>query len=156
MYKKLSLALLSLAFILALPRPSLAETVMEKVERTGTLTAGTRTDIVPYSYVNDKGELVGYSIDVLNLIKEELQTRLGKPIQLELVAVDVEDRIPKIENRDVDIVCEDVAFTWQREQFVDFSLSYSVDGVKLIAKKGGNLGSPESLKGKRIGINPNT
>jgi polar amino acid transport system substrate-binding protein len=155
MLKKLSIALLGLVFALSLPRPSLAETVMEKVARTGVLTVGSITDLVPLVYVNDKGELVGYSVDIINLVKEELEQRLGKPITLEIVEVNPQNRIPKVVAHEVDISC-DVGFTWERDKFVDFSLSYFITGSKLLVKKGSNLGSPESLSGKRIGAIPQT
>ena len=51
----------------------MAETVVEKVVRTGKLTAGTSKDALPFAYRNAEGELVGYSIDLLKLITEQLE-----------------------------------------------------------------------------------
>ena len=152
MYKKLSVALLSLIVPLMLPSPSWAETVIERVAKTGVLTVGTRTDLVPYVYVNDKQELVGYSVDVLELIRAQLEEELGRKVELEFVNYDsFEDRIIKIISREIDLSC-DTLFTWERDKFVDFSLGYSVSGIKLLVKRGSSLGSSESLQGKRIGI----
>jgi polar amino acid transport system substrate-binding protein len=156
MTKKAAIACLSLIFAAALQLPSQAETVLEKVTRTGVLTAGTSTDAIPFAYDNEKGELVGYSVDMLNLIKAQLENRLGKPIQLEFVEVTPAERISKLESKDVDIVCESISFTWNREQYVDFSTSYGVTGTKLLVKKGSSGGSPESLAGKRVGVIPET
>jgi len=44
-----------------------AETVLEKISRTGKLTAGTRTASIPLAYINKENEWVGFSVD---LIKE--------------------------------------------------------------------------------------
>lgn len=156
MPKKLAIALLGLCFAISLQPPSWAETVLEKVTRTGVLTAGTATDAIPFAYDDDKGGLVGYSVDMLNLIKTQVESRVGKPVQLEFVEVTPETRIPQIMNRQVDIVCESVSFTWNREQFVDFSTSYGVTGTKLIVKRGTIAGTPESLVGKKIGVIPQT
>lgn len=156
MLKKISLAIIGTLFALALPSQALAETVMEKVSRTGILTVGTRTDLIPYAYLNDKQELVGYSIDILNLIRDQLSKELEREITIQVVEVAFDDRIPQLINRDVDIVCENVSFTWERDRFVDFSISYSISGVNLLVKKGSTLGLPESLKGKKIGAVPNT
>ncbi len=71
---------LSLILTLFFPRSSLAETVIEKVTRTGVLTVGTRIDLIPYAYVNDRQQLVGYSVDMINLIKEELERQLDREI----------------------------------------------------------------------------
>ncbi len=152
MYKKLSVALLSLIVPLMLQRPSWAETVIERVAKTGVLTVGTRTDLVPYVYVNDKQELVGYSVDVLELIRAQLEEELGRKVELEFVNYDsFEDRILKIISREIDLSC-DTLFTWERDKFVDFSLGYSVSGIKLLVKRGSSIGSSESIQGKRIGI----
>ncbi|MBW4551274.1 MAG: amino acid ABC transporter substrate-binding protein [Aphanocapsa sp. GSE-SYN-MK-11-07L] len=152
MDKKVAIACLSLIFAATLQLPSQAETVIERVARTGVLTAGTSTDAIPLAYDNDKGELVGYSVDMLNLIKAQLEARLGKPIQLDFVEITPEDRISKIEGREVDIICEAVSFTWNREQYVDFSTSYGVTGTKLLVKKSSSINSAESLAGKRVGV----
>ena len=143
--------------ILFLPRPSLAETVIEKVARTGILTVGTRIDVIPYSYVNDQQQLVGYSIDMVNLIKEELEKRLDKQITVQTIVEDkFEDRIPQVVNGEVDLACN-TAFTWERDEFVDFSVSYSISGIRLLAKQDSDIeDSPESLVGKKIGIAPYT
>jgi polar amino acid transport system substrate-binding protein len=80
--KKITIAALSVIFSMSFSGAAWAETVMEKVVRTGVLTAGTRTDFIPLSYVNDKGELVGYSIDIINQIKAKLEQDLGRKITL--------------------------------------------------------------------------
>lgn len=151
MKKKLAIAILSILFTAALPTPSWAETVIEKVVRTGVLTAGTRKDAIPFAYVNENEEWRGYSIDMLVLIRDQLEKQLGKEIQLELEEVTPENRIPKVISGEVDIVCGSTSFTWERDRYIDFSISYAVTGTRLLTKKGSGLGSSESLKGKRIG-----
>ena len=148
---------LSLILTLFLPRSSLAETVIEKVARTGVLTVGTRIDLIPYAYVNARQQLVGYSVDITNLIKEELEKTLDKEIVIQTIVEDkFEDRIPQIVNGEVDIACT-TAFTWERDKFVDFSVSYGISGIRLLAKRDSEIDdSTESLVGKRIGIAPNT
>ena len=156
MQKKLAIAILSILFTVALPTPSWAETVIEKVVRTGVLTAGTRKDARPFGYINEDEEWVGYSLDMLALIREQLEKELGKKITLELVEVEVANRIPRVVERKVDLVCGSTSFTWEREKAVDFSIPYFLTGTQLLVKKGSSLGSVESLKGKRIGAIPET
>ena len=145
-------ALLSLLITTGTPMPSWAETVLEKVARTGVLTAGTRTDAVPFAYRNDQQDLQGYSVDMLVLIKTQLEQELGKDITLELVEVTPETRVPMVTERKVDLVCGSTSFTWERNRYVDFSVSYAVTGTGLLVKSGSALGSPESLINKRIGV----
>lgn len=152
MYKNIALPILSLMFATIMPGVVSAETVMQKVARTGVLTAGTSKDALPFAYTDNQGKLTGYSVDMLSLIKEQLEKELGRKIQLRLVAVTPAQRIPQIVNRQVDIVCDSTSFTWERDKKVDFSVSYAVTGTQLLVKKGSNLGDAESLIGKRIGV----
>ncbi|REJ43210.1 MAG: amino acid ABC transporter substrate-binding protein [Microcystis flos-aquae TF09] len=154
MKKILQLVGLGCILPMFLASASLAETVVEKVARTGFLTVGTRFDAIPYSYVNDKGELVGYSMDVLERIRKRLETRLGRPVTLQMIEANQPgEKINLIRSGDIDIACS-TAFTWERAKVVDFSISYSISGIRILAKKGSNLSTPQSLIGKRIALLP--
>ena len=147
--------LMSLGLTLGFSLTSYAETVLERTARTGTLTVGTLTEAVPLSYVNDKGELVGYSIDLVNLIRERVEKQLGRPVKVEFLNVTPENWIPKVASGEIDLACN-VGFTWNRDLFVDFSVPLARSGTRILSKSGSGLGSPESLKGKRIGVLPKT
>ncbi|MEL4898014.1 extracellular substrate binding-like orphan protein GrrP [Crocosphaera sp. Alani8] len=152
MYKKLPLIALSLITALTFSSQSLAETVIERVARTGVLNVSTRIDLVPYAYVNDQDELVGYSVEVIELIRENLAKELGRDVKIKVIVDDtLDERITSVLNREVDIAC-DTVFTWQRDRFVDFSLAYGISGIKVLVKENSNLSSPESFKNKRIAI----
>jgi polar amino acid transport system substrate-binding protein len=152
MYQKITIAILSLMFAAMMPSVAAAETLMQKIARTGVLKAGTSKDAPPFAYSDKEGKLNGYSVDMLTLIKEQLEKELGKKIQLQLIGLTPAQRIPQIVNQQVDIVCDATSFTWERDKKVDFSVSYAVTGTQLLVKSGSNLGSPESLIGKRIGV----
>jgi len=151
-YKNIALVIFGGILSGLIPGVAKAETVMEKVARTGVLTAGTSRDALPFAYADSQGKLTGYSVDMLTLIQQQLEKELGKKITLKLVAVTPAERIPKIINRQVDIVCDASSFTWERDRKVDFSISYGVTGTQILIKKETNLGSPESLINKRVGV----
>ena len=151
-YKNITPVIFGLILSGLMPGIAKAETVMEKVARTGVLTAGTSKDALPFAYSDSQGKLTGYSVDMLTLIQQQLEKELGKKITLKLVAVTPAARIPKIINRQVDIVCDASSFTWERDKKVDFSISYGVTGTQILIKKETNLGSPESLINKRVGV----
>ncbi|BAZ86885.1 amino acid ABC transporter substrate-binding protein [Dolichospermum compactum] len=151
-YKNIAPVIFGLILSGLMPGIAKAETVMEKVARTGVLTAGTSKDALPFAYSDSQGKLTGYSVDMLTLIQQQLEKELGKKITLKLVAVTPAARIPKIINRQVDIVCDASSFTWERDKKIDFSISYGVTGTQILIKKETNLGSPESLINKRVGV----
>ena len=156
MFKRLFLTLISTVFLTMGIKPVIADTIVENVARSGTLTVGTSFDLIPYAYVNPQGELEGYSIDLLELIREELERELGRNIQLNFVEVNgVREIIPKMVSREIDIACNTI-FTWQRDEYVDFSVRYSISGIRLLVPKGSINNSDTSFKGKKIGIPPLT
>ena len=129
-----------------------AETVMEKLARTGVLTAGTSKDALPFAYTDNEGKLVGYSVDMLSLIQQQLEKQLGREIELQLVALQPKERIDQLVNNKVDIVCDASSFTWERDQKIDFSVSYGITGTRLLTKQKDYLDISQSLVGKRIGV----
>ncbi len=150
--KKTAISLCSLSlFIVSMP-DVVAETVVEKIARTGKLTAGTSKDALPFAYRNAERELVGYSIDILALITNQLEQEYDQEIELELIALEPKERIPKLIDGKVDIVCDASSFTWERDRVVDFSFSYSSTGTRLLTKKGNNFWDADSLIDRRVGV----
>lgn len=152
----LRIALLGTLCALTLPQVASAQTVLEKVAKTGVLTAGTSKDAFPLAYADKNGQLVGYSVDMLQLIKTQLEKDLKRPITLKLVALNPADRIPKLQSGEVDLACDASSFTWERDKLIDFSVSYGTTGTHLLTKRGSALSGPETLIGKRIGALPKT
>ncbi len=149
--KNTVVSLLSCSWLICTASGAVAETVAEKIARTGKLTAGTSKDALPFAYRNAGGELVGYSIDILGLITSQLEQEYDREIELELVALEPKERIPQLKSGKVDIVCDASSFTWKRDRQIDFSVSYSSTGTRLLTKKGNNYWDAESLVDKRIG-----
>jgi polar amino acid transport system substrate-binding protein len=151
--KPLSLRVVVLGALLTLLGPQIASasTVLEKIAKTGVLTAGTSKDSSPFSYADQKGALVGYSVDMLQLVKLQLEKELKRPITLKLVAVDPAQRLPQIQGGAIDIFCGASSFTWARDQAVDFSVSYGITGTRLLSKRDAPINDPASIAGKRVG-----
>lgn len=145
------ISLLALLTGLGAPSPARAETVVERVARTGVLTLGGRTDLIPGSYVDANGQLVGVSLDVATRIAAELARYLNKPVRVDFRRVDSPDALFKLVSQgEVDLACG-VQFTWEREMYADFTLPYSLSGIRLLTRNASLNGSPEGLIGKRIG-----
>ena len=155
-WAKFTIVFLSLSTIVLNSSATVAETVVEKVVRTGTLTAGTSKDALPFAYRNDEGELVGYSVDILQLITRQLEQKYDREIELELVALPPKARIPSLTEGKVDLVCDASSFTWKRDRQIDFSFSYSSTGTRLLTRRGRDYWDPESLVGQRVGALPKT
>lgn len=156
MIKKFALIACALVLTATYQPPSWAGKVLERIRETGTITAGTRKDAVPFGFMDQNGKWVGYSLDMLELIRKQTEKQLGKPIQLKLVEATPENRFEKVKNGSIDIECASTTFTWERTKQVDFSVSYFADGTKILTKKDSGLSSLESLAVRKIGVIMNT
>jgi ABC-type amino acid transport substrate-binding protein len=133
-----------------------AESVLKKINRTGTLTAGTPTSAFPFAYVNDKKEWVGFSVDLIKEIQQRLEGKLGKKINLELKAVTQQTRIPMVANGTIDIECGSTTYTQSRDETVDFSINFFYAGSQLLVRKDSFITSLAGLAGKRVGATEGT
>ncbi|WLT38492.1 amino acid ABC transporter substrate-binding protein [Synechocystis sp. B12] len=116
--------------------PVQAETVLERVARTGELRAGTRTDAVPFGFEMANGEMEGYGVDLMALIALKLAEEMGKTITVDLDRVDLQSRFQAIASGELDIVCEATTITQDRLELVDFSAPFFISGAKFLMKQG--------------------
>ncbi|HAC62238.1 MAG TPA: amino acid ABC transporter substrate-binding protein [Cyanothece sp. UBA12306] len=156
MNKKLSLVIFTLLLLTTCQTPSWAGQVLEKIRQTGVINAGTRKDAIPFGYVNEQGKWVGYSVDILEIIRQDLEKKLGKPIKLNLLEVTAQNRFDKIKDGTIDIECASTTFTWERNETVDFTVSYFASGTKVLVAKGSGIGAIETLAGRKVGVIPKT
>src|SRR5712691_619035 len=142
-----------LALVLALPlaTPAAAETTLEKIGRTGTLTIGTRTGSPPFAFVNKQNEWVGFSIDLVEQgIVPAIAKKLGKPVKLEKKESTPPTRIPLLSSNAVDLIAGTMTDTRARRESVDFSLTFFVTGAQFLVKKGSPIKGIESIANRRV------
>ncbi|MCI0548388.1 MAG: transporter substrate-binding domain-containing protein [Candidatus Rokubacteria bacterium] len=150
MRRFLALAL-TLAVLAAGVAPALAETTLEKVARTGTLTIGTRTGSPPFAFVNAKNEWVGFSIDLVEeLVVPSVSKKIGKPVKLEKKEATPPTRIPLLSSNAVDLIAGTMTDTRTRRDSVDFSITFFVTGAQFLVKKGSPIKGIGDIAGKRI------
>ena len=142
-----------LALVLALPpaAPAAAETTLEKISRTGTLTIGTRTGSPPFAFVNKQNEWVGFSIDLVEQgIVPAIAKKIGKPVKLEKKESTPPTRIALLSSSAVDLIAGTMTDTRPRRESVDFSLTFFVTGAQFLVKKGSPIHGIQDIAGKRV------
>lgn len=147
---------LSASIFLFNQMPLFAGEVLSNIRETGIIKAGYRPETIPFAFVDNNGKPVGYSLDILELIRAETEKRLGKPIKLELNQINPENRFEQIEDGSIYIECGSTTVTWEREKFVDFSVSYFASGTQMIVNSGSGLANVSSLAGVKIAVIPDT
>src|SRR5262249_27444546 len=123
---------LASALLLGAAAPVLAETILERIKRTGVLTAGTRAQSIPFAFINEKNEWIGFSIDLLEAIRARLEKKLGKPIRLEKKEVggDPATRIPPGGSRTIDLEGSATTHPPGRDETAGVSIPFSVPGSR--------------------------
>jgi len=150
--KRVLIVLLALAVALGSVAPAAAETTLEKIARTGTLTIGTRTGSPPFAYVNKQNEWVGFSIDLVEqLILPAVSKKVGKPVKLEKKESTPATRIPLLSSGAVDLIAGTMTDTRPRRDSVDFSLTFFVTGAQFLVRKGSPIKGIQDIAGKRVG-----
>ena len=137
--------------LLGAAAPVLAETVLEKIKRTGVLTAGTRGTNIPFAFIDEKNEWIGFSIDLLEALRARLEKKLGKPIKLEKKELTPTTRFSLVVNRTIDVECSSTTYTRGRDEAVDFSINFFFTGAQLLVKRGSGIKSLADVAGKRVG-----
>ena len=149
--RRLIIVLISAMMFFGASKASWSETTLEKIDRTGTLTIGTRTGSPPFAYVNKSNEWVGFSIDLVEkAILPALNKKLNKQIKLEKKESAPATRIPLLTSNAVDLIAETMTDTQSRRDSVDFSLTFFATGAQFLVKKGSPIKGIQSIAGKRI------
>lgn len=153
--KRTRSGLITLTVVLAagfsIGAPASAETTLEKISRTGTLTIGARTGSPPFGFINDKKEWVGFSIDLVEqAIVPALSKKLGKSIKVEKKEATPPTRIPLLLANAVDLLAETMTDTPERRKQVDFSITFFLTGSQFLVKKGSPITGLESVGTKRV------
>ena len=128
-----------------------AQTTLEKINRSGIFTVGTRTASPPFGYINKQNEWVGFSIDLARLVHKNLEKRLKKSIKFELKESTPATRIPLLTSGAVDLIAETMTDTRARRESVDFSLIYFVTGAQFLVRESSSIRGIQDIAGKRIG-----
>ena len=81
---------------------------LKKIKDTGTITIGHRESSIPFSYYDDKQQVVGYAMDLCNKIVDAVKANLKlTKLDVKLQPVTSATRIPLIANGTVDLAVKD-------------------------------------------------
>ncbi len=115
-----------------------------KTLREGTLKVATEGTFSPFSYYNDKNELVGYDVDVARAVAEKLG------LKIEFLTAPWDAMLAAFDAGKADAVFNQVSITDERKKKYEYSVPYTVVyGAIIVHKDNNDIKSFEDLKGKR-------
>jgi glutamate/aspartate transport system substrate-binding protein len=124
---------------------------LKKIKDTNTITIGHRDSSVPFSYYDDKQQVVGYAQELCLKIVDAVKAELKMPdLQVRLNPVTSATRIPLMANGTIDLECGSTTNNLDRQKQVAFTITHFVTANRFISKKSANLKTLDDLKGKTV------
>ncbi len=124
---------------------------LKKIKDTGVIALGHRESSIPFSYYDDKQQVIGYShelmLKVVDAVKADL--KLAK-LDTKLMPVTSANRITLVQNGSVDIECGSTTNNTERQKQVSFSNSIFVIGTRLMTKTNSGIKDFPDLAGKNV------
>jgi glutamate/aspartate transport system substrate-binding protein len=124
---------------------------LKKIKDSGSITLGHRESSIPFSYYDDKQQVIGYSQEIMLAAVEAVrqQLKLGA-LQIKLNPVTSQNRISLVQNGTIDIECGSTTNNLERQKQVSFSNSIFVIGTRLLTKKDSGVKDFPDLAGKNV------
>ncbi len=140
--------------------PALAQELtgtLRKIRDTGSITIGHREASIPFSYLDDKQQPIGYAMDLCMKVVDAVKAELKMPnLKVALQAVTSANRIPLLQNGTIDLECGSTTNSVERQKTVAFGPTYFVINVTAAAKKSSGMKSLTDLGGKTISTTSGT
>jgi glutamate/aspartate transport system substrate-binding protein len=130
---------------------------LKKVKETGAITIGYRESSIPFSYLDDKQQPIGYAMDLCNKVVDAVKAELKMPsLKVNLAPVTSGNRIPQLQAGNIDLECGSTTNSVDRQKQVSFGPTYFVINVTAAVKKSSGIKQLADLNGKTISTTSGT
>jgi glutamate/aspartate transport system substrate-binding protein len=124
---------------------------LKKIKERGSITLGHRDTSIPFSYYDDKQQVIGYAMDICYKVVDAIKAELKMPkIDVKLNPVTSATRIPLMANGTIDLECGSTTNNLERQKQVAFATTHFVTANRFVSKKASNLKTVNDLKGKTV------
>ncbi|RTE89093.1 MULTISPECIES: amino acid ABC transporter substrate-binding protein [Bradyrhizobium] len=118
---------------------------------------GYRESSPPFSFLDQSGRPIGYSLELCEAIVEEIGVEVDDPnLRIDYVKVTSDDRIDAMLQNKIDLECGSTTANAERGKRVAFSPLMFVAGTKLMVPKGAAVSGVADLKGKTVVVTKGT
>ena len=121
---------------------------LDAIRQRGTLRVGVKYDTPPFGSLDPRSnQVTGFDIDLARAIAGQI---LGDPNKVELIQVTSGNRIPQVQNGQIDMFLATATITPQRLQEINFSNVYYRAGQSLLVRKDSPIKTYQDLAGKNV------
>ena len=130
---------------------------LRKIKDKKAIVLGVRDASSPFSFLDEKQQYVGYSIDLCMKIVEAVKAALKMPdLKVNMTRVSSQIRMQMTMNGDIDLECGSTTNSVERQKLVAFVVTTFFTGTRLLIKSGSNIKSYKDLKGKTVAVTTGT
>ena len=158
---RLSSAVTAAALVLCLMQPAVAQQhtatfvfpytgTLKKIHDSGIVRIGHRQNSPPFAFLDQKGKPIGYSLDLCEIVVEEIIAEVGKDIRVAYRPVTPENRFDLVNSGEIDLECGSTTNNAERRKMVAFSPTIFVTGTKLLVRRGSRILNFRDLQGKTV------
>ena len=122
-----------------------------KVKASGEVRVAYRESSIPFSYLGDGGQPVGFGWEICAKVVEQLKQATGRAdLKVQAQAVTSQNRIPLLVNGTIDIECGSTTNNSERAKQVAFATNYFYTGTRFLVQAGSPIKSLADLSGKKV------
>ncbi len=124
---------------------------LKKIKDTGSITIGHRESSIPFSYLDDKQQPVGYAMELCGKVVDAVKAELKMPnLKVAYQPVTSANRIPLLQNGTIDLECGSTTNSVERQKQVAFGPTYFVVNISAAVKKDSGIKTFADLNGKTV------
>lgn len=125
-------------------KPSDDKSALERIRDKGFMTVGTSPDYPPFESIDDKGNIIGFDIDLIKAIA----AKIG--VEVKLMSMGFDSIIIAVKNGQVDVGMSSFSVNEERKASIDFSIPYIVSSQVILAGKDSDIKNAGELDGKVV------
>jgi len=123
---------------------------LKRIAESSTVRIGYRENSPPFAFLDAQKKPVGYSLDLCEIVVEEIAKELAKDLRVEFKPVSPENRFDKVTSGDIDLECGSTTNNAERRRTVAFSPTMFVTGTKLLVRRGSGILNFRNLADKTV------
>jgi polar amino acid transport system substrate-binding protein len=135
MFRKLAGTLALAGFMAAGPAVAQEKSRLDEIMARGKVIVGVTSEAPPFGFIDEKGELVGFDIDIAKMLAKYLFNGDDSPKRIEFFKQGFAARWPNVESGTVDIGIQVTTILPDRVLRVAFTRPYIDSGIVLIVRK---------------------
>jgi ABC-type amino acid transport substrate-binding protein len=126
---------------------------LKSIAASKTVKIAHRRDAIPFSFINDRKEITGYTVDICNQVVASLERQLGiQGLKVTWVPVTTQERFDAVASGKADMECGSTTITLGRMKQVDFSNIVFVESTGVLVRVGAGINTLKDVAGKKIAV----